>query len=231
MSWNPIDRMIAASGLSYPILTVIGFAAFPAPPGGDVSAAHDPQWLTGHTGSVIAQSYIRAVAAIGFIVLAIALARFVGGRDPRGRSLARVVTAGGATCGTLLLAAQTVTLSAALASRDHLDPSAVRLLDHVNAALLDMSSLPAVFLFGAAGVALLHQAVPRWFAIFTVVGAPLALVDALSYDGGPLAAVGIVGLAYFLIWSLTAATYLSRQRTSVADAAELTTLAPSSPVS
>jgi hypothetical protein len=27
-------------------------------------------------------------------------------------------------------------------------------------------------------------------------------VDAASYDGGPLESVGVLGLAYFLLWSL-----------------------------
>jgi len=52
---------------------------------------------------------------------------------------------------------------------------------------------------------------PRWLTIVTALGVPLALVDACSYDGGPLAAVGIIGLAYFLLWSLTVAVQLARQ--------------------
>lgn len=43
------------------------------------------------------------------------------------------------------------------------------------------------------------------------MGVPLALLDAASYDGGPLAAVGIMGLAYFLVWSLSTAAYLARR--------------------
>ena len=216
MSWNLSDRIVAACGLFYPVLTVIGFAAFPAPPGGDVSAAHDPQWLAAHTGSVIAQSYVRAIAAIGFMIVAIALARFIGHRNPSGRSAVGAITVGGATCGAMLLAAQAVAFAAALAARDNLEPSVIRALDHVNAALLDMSSLPAVLMFAAAGVALLHQSAPRWLSTLTLLGAPLGLVDALSYDGGPFAAVGILGLAYFLVWTLISSTYLSRLRLSAA---------------
>ena len=44
-----------------------------------------------------------------------------------------------------------------------------------------------------------------------VGGRPLALLDAASYHGGPLAAVGIIGLAYFLVWSLSTATHLARR--------------------
>lgn len=201
---------LAAAGLLYPVLTVAAFAVFPEPPGGDVSAAHDPAWLAAHTGSAIAQSYVRAVAAIGFIALSVAVARRLGG----GRGLSQLAVAGGAACGCFLLASQAAVLAACLASRAHLDAATVRPFDVLNEALLSLSSLPAVLLFAAAAVGL-HQAAdaPRWLVVLTAVGAPLALLDALSYDDGPLAALGLIGLAYFLVWSLATAATLLRHST------------------
>ncbi|MGI8613328.1 MAG: hypothetical protein ACR2KL_05195 [Nocardioidaceae bacterium] len=202
-------KTVAAVGLLYPLLTVVGFVAFPKPPGGDVSAAHDPDWLATNTNAVIAQSYVRALAAIGFIALTAAIAH-TARRATLSPSLTGLITAGGATCGALLLAAQTTTLAAALASRDHLPSGVIRPFDNVNAALLAMSSLPAVLLFAGAGVMFWQRVkTPRWLAVLTLAGVPLSLVDALSYEGGPLAAVGILGLAFFLVWSLSAAVYLS----------------------
>lgn len=200
-------RTVAALGLLYPLLNLAGFAAFPKPPGGDVSAAHDPQWLSGHIDAVIAQSYVRALAALGFIALSVAVAHAA----DRSKTL---IAAGGVTCGALLIAAQAPPLAAAFAAKDHLDAVAIRPLDSVNAALLSLSSLPAVLLFAAAGALFWqHRTVPRWLAGLTLAGAPLALLDAVGYDGGPLGGISILGLAFFLIWSLATAAYLAARPT------------------
>ena len=53
------------------------------------------------------------------------------------------------------------------------------------------------------------QLLPRWLTVLTLVGVPLALADAGSYDGGPLESVGLAGLAFFLLWSLVTGVLLS----------------------
>jgi hypothetical protein len=201
-------RLLAAGGLGYPVLTLVGFAAFPEPPGGDVSAAHDPGWLAGHTGAVIGQSYVRALGAVAFLLLVVALGRLV--RRTSGTAAA-LTHLGGGGYALLLIASQATTFAAAEASRAGVDGSAIRVLDGVQAGQLGLSSLPAILLFGGAGVALLAGGgLPRWFGVVTAIGVPLALVDAVSYDGGPLEAVGPLGLAYFLLWSVTAGVVLIR---------------------
>jgi len=82
-----------------------------------------------------------------------------------------------------------------------------------------MSSLPALLLFGAAGLAALRTGMlPRWLAVLSLLGVPLALVDAGSYDGGPLEAIGIIGLVYFLAWGLLTGVqlYLSERSAQTA---------------
>ncbi|WP_375503795.1 hypothetical protein [uncultured Jatrophihabitans sp.] len=202
---RPNLRLLAATSLAYPILTVIAFAAFPKPPGGDVSAAHDPSWLAAHTGAVIAQGYLRSLAALGFLLLAVALSA---GAGP---VVSRLIVASGAGTTLLLLTAQGFVLAAAYGVRDGIAQSVIRVLDPLNAAALDLSSLPAIVLFAAAGAALLARVEgPRSLGWLTVLGVPLALLDALSYRGGPLASVGAVGLAYFLVWSLACGLVLVR---------------------
>ncbi len=202
---RPNLRLLAVTALAYPILTVVAFAAFPAPPGGDVSPGHDPSWLAAHTGAVIAQGYVRSLGALGFLLLAVALSA---GAGP---VASRLIVAGGAGTALLLLTAQGFVLAAAYGVRDGVAHSVVRVLGPLNAAALDLSSLPAIVLFAAGGAALFARVdVPRWLAWLTVVGVPLALLDALSYRGGPLASVGVVGLAYFLVWSLLCGLVLVR---------------------
>lgn len=202
---RPNLRLLAATALAYPILTVVAFAAFPQPPGGDVSAAHDPTWLAAHTGAVIAQGYVRSLGALGFLLLAVALS--VGA----GPVASRLIVAGGAATTLLLLTAQGFVLAAAYGARDGVAYSVIRVLDPLNAAALDLSSLPAIMLFAAAAAALLDRVeVPRSLGWLCALGVPLGLLDALSYRGGPLASVGVVGLAYFLLWSLACGLVLIR---------------------
>ncbi len=53
---------------------VLGTVAFPMPPGGDVSPASQPAWLAAHYNAVIAQSYVRGLAAVAFIAATVAVA-------------------------------------------------------------------------------------------------------------------------------------------------------------
>ena len=202
---NRFRRAQTVASFAYPVLMVIAFVAFPAPPGTDTSPAADLSWLSAHTGTVIAQSYVRAAGALGFLILSVALARRFTG------TAARSVLAGGAVTAGLILVAQTAVLAAAFGAREDLPHDALRLADPLNAALLDVSSIPAILLFAATATALLHDRTqPRWLGWLTALGIPLAAIDALSYTSGPFAAFGLVGLAYFLLWSLLTAVWLSR---------------------
>jgi hypothetical protein len=202
-------RLLALAGPAYAVLMVAAAAAFPAAPGGDVSPASDPSWLAAHAGAVIAQSYVRALAAVAFIVFAVAVAA-VCRRSPGAPSLLPgLALAGGAVSGGLLLLGQAVALGSALAV-DRSSTGTIRALGALQNGFLDMSSLPAVLLFGAAALAGLRTSVlPRWLAVVSLLGVPLAIADAASYDGGPLEALGLVGLAWFLLWSLVTGVLLA----------------------
>ena len=204
------ERALPVSGVAFTALMVLGAVAFPMPPGGDVSPASKPGWLAAHSGAVIAQSYIRGLAALAFVVLAVAVAgvcrRGLDSRSP----LPTVALLGGLVCGVLVLLAQAMTLAAALLVRGGVGADSVRALGVVQDAFLDLSALPAVLLFASFGIAALRISVlPRWLAVLSLVGVPLALVDAASYDGGPLEGVALVGLVYFLAWALITGAQLS----------------------
>lgn len=197
------DHVLPLSGVAFAVLMVAGAAAFPMPPGGDVSPASRPQWLAAHATAVIAQSYVRSLAALAFLALAAAVAAAIR-RETSGRSsLPGLALVGGALTGTMLLLAQAVGLAAALLSQGRGSADAVRALGELQNAVLNLSSLPAVLMFAAVGISAWRTGLlPRWLAVVTLVGVPFAAVDAGSYEGGPLQAVGIVGLLFFLAWAL-----------------------------
>jgi hypothetical protein len=206
------EQLLPLSGVVFTALTVGAAVAFPAPPGGDVTGASDPTWLASHYQASIAQSYVRALAAIAFVALAVAAATAIRRIQPSASPLPAAALVGGAFSGALLLLSQAVGLAAALYVHDSGSPDAARALGDVQAAILDMSSLPAVLLFAAVGLTALHSVLlPRWLAVVTLLGVPFAVLDSASYDGGPFASVGFVGLLYFLGWSLLtgAGLYLS----------------------
>ena len=61
-----------------------------------------------------------------------------------------------------------------------------RALGELQTGFLDMSAVPAVLLFGTAGITAARTGLlPRWLAMVSLAGVPFALVDAASYDGGP----------------------------------------------
>lgn len=204
------ERLLPLSGTAFTALMVLAAAAFPMPPGGDVSPAGNPAWLAAHDNAVIAQSYVRGLAAVAFIVLAVAAAtacrRGLGDRS----SLPAAALIGGALSGALLLLAQAVSLAAALFVRAGGSTGTTMSLGSLQSGFLDFSSLPAVLLFCAVGLAALRSSLlPRWLAIISLFGVPVAILDALSYDGGPFAPIGLLGLVYFLAWALLASVRLS----------------------
>lgn len=202
-------RLLALAGPAFAVLMVVGAAAFPAPPGGDVAPASDPSWLAAHADAVIAQSYVRALGAVAFIAFAVAVGavcrRSLGTPSP----LPGLALTGGAVSGGLLLLGQAVALTSALAVGGS-SPGVVRALGDLQNGFLDMSSLPAVLLFGAVALTGLTTSVlPRWLSVVSLLGVPVAVADAASYDGGPLEALGLVGLAWFLLWSLVTGVLLA----------------------
>lgn len=196
-------RSLALSGVAFAVLMVAGAAAFPMPPGGDVSPATRPDWLAAHTGAVIAQSYLRALAALAFVAFAAAVAHACRRALREHSPLPALALAGGTLTGGLLLLGQAISLAAALAARAGGAAGTLRTLGELQDGVLDLASMPSVLMFAAAGVTALRTGLlPRWLAVVTLLGVPVALVDAGGYDGGPLAAVGLAGLGFFLAWSL-----------------------------
>jgi hypothetical protein len=178
---------------------------------------------------VLAQAYLRGVAALAFVVLAVVVAAACTRALAAPSRLPALALTGGVCSGAFLLLAQGSAIAAALHVRAGGGADGVRALGALQNALLDLSSLPAVLLFGAAGLASLRTGLlPRWLTWATLAGAPIALADAASYAGGPLAAVGLVGLVYFLAWSLLVAVALTRADLAAPQGSRL--LAQASPV-
>jgi hypothetical protein len=110
-----------------------------------------------------------------------------------------------------MICAQAASIAAALFVREGGGADATRAIGALQAAFLDASSLPAALLFLGLGVASLrHGLMPGWLVVVTLVGVPVAVVDSASYQGGPLEPVALVGLVYFLAWSLLAGVQLTR---------------------
>jgi hypothetical protein len=214
------DRYLPLSGAAFTALMVAGAAAFPMPPGGDVSPAAKPIWLATHYNAVIAQSYVRALAGIAFIALGVAVAAAI--RRAAGASLAGCALVGGALSGGLVLLSQAVSVGAALFAHGGGNDDTTRALGSLQDAFLNLSSLPAVLLFGAAGAAALRtRLLPRWLTVVSLLGVPFALVDSASYDGGPFEPVGFIGLVYFLAWALVVGVQLFKAPRTTPDDAEL----------
>jgi hypothetical protein len=198
-----LQRALPLAGVAFTAITVLGGVAFAMPPGGDVSPASKPSWLAAHYNGVIAQSYVRALAAVAFIALAVAVGAAIQRVVPATSPLPRLATFGGAACGTLLLLAQSVGVASALYVHDGGAAQTTRAMGDLQNGFLDLSSMPAVLLFAAAGAAGWRSGLfPKWLAALTLFGVPFALLDTASYDGGPLEPVGFIGLVYFLAWSL-----------------------------
>lgn len=203
-------RYPALSGAVFTVLMVLGAALFPMPAGGDVSPAAQPAWLAAHTSAVIVQTYVRAAAALAFIAFAAVLATACRQALSRASTLPALALVGGSLSGVALLLGQGVSLAAALYARNGGDATTTRALGAVQDGLLDISALPALVLFLAVGLTALRTGLlPRWLGVVSLVGVPVALVDAASYDGGPFAEVGLIGLFYFLAWVLLTSVRLA----------------------
>lgn len=208
MNKRHLEHLPAFCGVVFAALLVLAAAAFPSPPGDD-AAARSPAWLAAHLTPAAIQGYLRALAALAFVALAVAVARAI--RRERGERslLARAALLGGAFYGLLLLTAQAVAIGAEIAAHEQAAPDAVRALGFLQDGVLAISSLPAVALFGAAGAAFLNAGlVPRWLGWLSLAGVPLGILDAASFSGSPFESVGVLGLAYFLVWAIAAGTTL-----------------------
>lgn len=205
------ERYLPLSGVAFTTVMVAAAVAFPMPPGGDVSPASQPAWLAAHYNAIIAQGYLRGLAAIAFIAFSAAVARAIHRAVPGPSSLPGGALVGGAFTGGMLLLAQAVSLAGALHAHAGGNPDTVRALGTLQDGVLDLSSLPAALMFAAVGVSAWRtRLLPRWLTVLTFLGVPFALIDAAGYHGSPLESAGILGLLYFLAWSLLAGVGLSK---------------------
>lgn len=203
------DKLLAATGIGYPLLLVLGFAVFPKEPGGDVAAGSHPAWLAHHESAVIVQSYVRSLGALAFILFAVAVADAIRQRVPTGSQLPTLALVGGTLTGLLLLIPQALAIATVTDARNGGTGPTIKALAAIQEGALTVSSLPAIVLFAAAGIAMVKTRLARpWLAYFTLAGVPLALLDSLTYDTGPFEPIGLVGLVYFLVWTLAAALTL-----------------------
>lgn len=206
------ERLLPLAGVAFAVLMVIAALAFPLAPGGDISPGKRPAWLAAHHDAVTAQSYVRALAALAFIALAVGVAATIR-RHGASRLAATSALVGGVSSGLLLLVAQAAGLASALAAADATGDAVIRSLGYGEDALLTLSSLPAVVLFAAAGASFRRtRRAPGWLTWITLAGVPIALLDALSYDGGPLESLGFLGLIYFVLWSLATGITLAARK-------------------
>ena len=212
------DRYLPLSGAAFTALMVAGAAAFPMPPGGDVSPAAKPAWLAAHYNAVIAQSYVRALAGVAFIALGVAVATAIRHAAPGTSLPAGCALIGGTFSGALLLSSQAVSIAAALFVHGGGNEDTTRALGALQDAFLNLSSLPAILLFGAVGaVSLRTRLLSRWLTVVTLLGVPFALVDSASYEGGPFETVGFIGLVYFLAWELIVGVQLFKTQRTMPD--------------
>jgi hypothetical protein len=203
------SKLLAAAGIGYPLLLVLGFAAFPKEPGGDVSAGSHPAWLLHHESAVIVQSYVRSLGALAFIIFAVAVADAIRQRVSTRSQLPTLALVGGTLTGLLLLLPQALAIATVVDARNGGAGTTLKALASIQEGALTISSLPAIVLFAAAGIAMLKTSLTRpWLAYLTLAGVPLALLDSLTYDTGPFEPIGLVGLVYFLIWTLATALSL-----------------------
>jgi hypothetical protein len=203
------SKLLAAAGIGYPLLLVLGFAAFPKEPGGDVSAGSHPAWLVHHESAVIVQSYVRSLGAFAFILFAVAVADAIRQRVPAHSTLPTLALVGGTLTGLLLLLPQALAIATVVDARNGGTSPTIKALAAIQEGALTISSLPAIALFAAAAIAMWKTRHTRpWLAYLTVAGVPLALLDSLTYDTGPFEPIGLVGLVYFLIWTLATALTL-----------------------
>lgn len=173
MGNRPFERLGAASGLAFVVLSLLSAFIYPQQPGSDSPAATTLAWVHGHRVALQAGMIVALFAAGTLLWFASYLRDTLARAAGDGASLATFVFGGGIAVAVVsALAAMPTALLAFMDSQPAgiSDPALVRMLGDLNTVLFSASSvMTAVFLL-ALGLAMVRREVAApWLGWVTLV--------------------------------------------------------------
>lgn len=192
------DRLQAATGLIFVLLSLIWVFALPPPPVAGASANEIASYYSAHNGAVQALSYLYLLAVL-FSLWFIGYLRTVFARaEGETHHLSTLFFGSGVAAVAVQLAFGGMALAL---PGQAADPGVIKALSDVVHIGLAIGFLPLIVHIGTASVLVLRTGVlPRWVGVFALVVAVVLFLGSLSLviPSGLLAAGGLLNLLAFL---------------------------------
>lgn len=198
------DRLTLACGIGFTVCLFGAQSLAPEPPPLTAPAAEVSAFLGAHRDAILAQDYLRGVAA--FLILL-----FVGGgvvgairRAQGGASAATRLALGGAVIFSLLMFLSNIVGGAgAILAAQGADPEIARALNTLGETMRHFNAFGAALMVGAASVGLLGaRAVNRAVGIFGLVAALVFMVGGVGFPTTSLEAINYAAFPFVPLWPL-----------------------------
>lgn len=211
------ERLAAATGIAFVVVTAISLVIAPTPP--DPGAAPDTvaSYYTDNGDKLRLQSYVLGIGGVFFLWFLGTLRAFLRGAEGENGRLS--ATAFGAGIATFAAIGTGAGITATLAHRvaEQADPGVTSAMHDLAAmSFAGASFSTAAFFTAVALVSGRTKALPAWLGWFAWLLLPLSLIGAAAVflDSGPFAPGGVFGYVGFgltLLWFLGASVVLMQR--------------------
>jgi hypothetical protein len=216
---SKLDYFAFACGINFVLLFFIAGFMGPESPGASVPASQLADWYAKYRDVLLAQVYVRSLAAFSMFIFITGIVGVVRRAESRVNTLSLLAFGGAITFSLVMLISNMTNATAAVIAGRNGEPGAVLALDALGNTMRYLNALSGALMIGAASGALLKaRAIPRWVGWLGLFCVPLFLAGAAGFPGSRQETLNLVAFLFLPLWpTLVSISLLLRFRGVIND--------------
>jgi hypothetical protein len=195
------ESFALACGINFVLLFFIAGFMGPESPGASVAASQLADWYAKYRDILLAQVYVRGLAAFSMFIFITGIVGVVRRSESRVNTLSLLAFGGAITFSLVMLISNMANATAAVIAGRGGEPGAVLALDALGNTMRYLNALSGALMIGAASAALLKaRAIPRWVGWLGLLCVPVFLAGAAGFPGSRQEILNLVAFLFLPLW-------------------------------